>query len=122
MFFDGHWMPAVHGLGWWWLVLLLLAVVVGLLVGAQRRDGGTRETPRQVLQRRLATEWTGLDAELLQRADGEAPGRATLMEVYRRTGGIDASIEAAIAAAAAEALAGIPAGPRHVEVFAPAGD
>ena len=55
MFFDGHWMPAVHGLGWWWLVLLLLAVVVGLLVGAQRRDGGTRETPRQVLQRRLAT-------------------------------------------------------------------
>lgn len=76
----------------------------------------------RALQRRLATEWTGLDAELLQRADGEAPGRATLMEVYRRTGGIDASIEAAIAAAAAEALAGIPAGPRHVEVFAPAGD
>lgn len=54
MDFDGGWMPAMHGMGGWWLVLLLVAVVIGVLVGAQWRGGGTRETPRQVLQRRLA--------------------------------------------------------------------
>ncbi len=54
MDFDGGWMPAMHGMGGWWLVLLLVAVIIGVLVGAQRRGGGTRETPRQVLQRRLA--------------------------------------------------------------------
>jgi hypothetical protein len=79
-------------------------------------------------QRALATRWPGLQARLLIRDDGET---ATWMEAYARStrsdgdgsgngdrggDGIDPEIEAAIAAAA-EPLAALIEGPRHVEAF-----
>lgn len=45
---------------------------------------------------------------------------ATVMETYTAAAGIDAATEAQIEATLALALAGLPAGPRHVEVFRPA--
>ncbi|HEV7577190.1 MAG TPA: DUF4936 family protein [Caldimonas sp.] len=81
-------------------------------------------------QRALATRWPGLQARLLVRDDGAT---ATWMEAYARSArseadgrddgngdGIDPEIEAAIAAAA-EPLAALIEGPRHVEAFAVTG-
>jgi hypothetical protein len=60
-----------------------------------------------------------LQARLLRRADAGADGRVTLMEIYARPGGLEATEAAELLAAAAEALAGWADGPRHVEVFEP---
>ena len=71
------------------------------------------------MQRTLAARWPALQARLLVRDDG---GLATWMESYSSGAteaaapGIDADIEAAIAAAAL-ALAGLIEGERHVEAF-----
>ena len=73
------------------------------------------------LQRSLRSEWSGLQARLLVRDDGES---STWMETYSLPAlsagadpGIDVAIEAAVAAAALP-LAGLIEGPRHVEAFA----
>lgn len=74
------------------------------------------------LQRSLRREWPGLETRLLVRDGGET---STWMETYSRPalgaatkgGGIDATIEAAIAAAAGS-LEGLIEGPRHAEAFA----
>jgi putative membrane protein len=56
MFGDGGWMPAMHGSGWMFVIWVLLVVAaVGLVAALLRRDAGPRETPRQILQRRLAS-------------------------------------------------------------------
>ena len=71
------------------------------------------------LQRTLRTEWPGLEARLLVRDEGET---STWMETYSRpvasdgSDGIDAEIEAAIAAAA-RSLDGLIDGARHAERF-----
>lgn len=72
------------------------------------------------MQRSLLSAWPGLQARLLVRDDGAS---ATWMETYSRApssgagrSGIDAGIEAAIAAAAAP-LDDLIEGPRHVEAF-----
>src|SRR5438309_11543467 len=75
------------------------------------------------LQRSLRRQWPGLQARLLVRDDGET---STWMETYSLTardtehdrGGIDGTIEAAIAAAAAQSLDGLTEGQRHCEAFA----
>jgi len=73
------------------------------------------------LQRSLRREWPALQARLLARDDSET---STWMETYslpRRSAGddpgIDAAIEATIAAAAGP-LEALIDGPRHVEAFA----
>jgi len=73
-----------------------------------------------VAQSRLRSEWPGLKARLLVRDDGET---STWMETYSRpargavdASGIDAAIEAAIAAAALP-LDRLVDGARHVEAF-----
>ncbi len=72
------------------------------------------------MQRSLRSAWTGLQARLLVRDGGDT---TTWMETYSRPatsaadrGGLDAEIEAAIAAAAAP-LDGLIEGTRHVEAF-----
>lgn len=68
------------------------------------------------LQRQLRQQHAGLQARLYRRAD-DKPGCTTWMEVYARPPqGVDAALEAAIAAAAAT-LGAHGAGPRHVEAF-----
>lgn len=69
--------------------------------------------------RRLHAEWSGmLECELLRRADDGA-GSVTLMEVYRRAGGVSADLQATIEREAAQRVAPWLVGPRHVEVFEP---
>ena len=75
------------------------------------------------LQRSLEARWSGLRARVLVRDDADP---ATWMETYARSAatpgvgeaevGIDAAIEAAIAAAALP-LAALIEGTRHVEAF-----
>ncbi|MDQ6639356.1 MAG: DUF4936 family protein [Pseudomonadota bacterium] len=72
------------------------------------------------MQRSLAAAWPGLQARLLIRDDGDSP---TWLETYAHgasgateDGGIDAGIEAAIAAAA-DPLAALIDGARRVEAF-----
>lgn len=57
----------------------------------------------------------GLETGLWCRDDA-----STVMETYSAQAGVDAAIEAQIEATLALALAGLPAGPRHVEAFRPA--
>jgi len=74
------------------------------------------------LQQSLRQDWPRLQTRLLVRDDGET---STWMETYSRPdpgasaegGGIDATLEAAIAAAAGS-LEGLIDGPRHAEAFA----
>lgn len=63
----------------------------------------------------LRTNHPGLVTGLWCRDDA-----TTVMETYAAAAGIDATVEAQIEATLALALAGLPAGPRHVEVFRPA--
>jgi hypothetical protein len=69
-------------------------------------------------QATLRARWPALDARLWLR-DGAA-AQATVMETYAAAGGIDAAAQAQIEAVLQHALAGLPAGERHVEVFRPA--
>ncbi|MEO5843588.1 MAG: DUF4936 family protein [Caldimonas sp.] len=86
-----------------------------------RRDhAGEARDAVAAMQRSLGTAWPGLEARLLVR-DGGAT--ATWMEAYSRPfsgaagrRGIDAEIEAAIAAAA-RSLDALIDGARHVEAF-----
>ena len=70
-------------------------------------------------QAALCAQWPGLQARILVRDDGVV---ATWMETYARApsdpsgAGVDAAIEAAIAAAA-QPLAALIDGGRHVEAF-----
>lgn len=55
LFYDGGYMMGMHGL--WWLVLLVLLAGV-FLFGRSRyadRDDDRRETPQEMLRRRLAS-------------------------------------------------------------------
>ena len=70
----------------------------------------------QLLQRRLRDAYPGLQTRLLRRPQA-AEGRCTLMEIYARSGGIDAQLQAEIDAAALAALAAWQIGGRHTEVF-----
>lgn len=74
----------------------------------------------RALQSRLTEAYPGLQARVLARCDLSSGGQATMMETYARPSappGIDASLEQAIEQAASAALAGLGAGPRHVEAF-----
>jgi putative membrane protein len=52
---DVGWMPSMQG-GWMLAIWLLLVVAaVWLVMALLRRDARPRETPRQILQRRLAS-------------------------------------------------------------------
>lgn len=76
----------------------------------------------RALQAQLRDRWPGLQAELLARPEAGSDDARTLMEVYAldaEPGGLDAPRQAAIEAAAAQALAPWLQGPRHVEVFTP---
>jgi hypothetical protein len=62
----------------------------------------------------------GLLARVLIRCDLSSGGQATLMEIFARPSvptGVDEGLQQSIEAMAVAALAGLPAGPRHVEVF-----
>jgi hypothetical protein len=67
-------------------------------------------------QREWQTRWPGLQARLLQRAEGP---RTTWMEVYARPGGIDAALQAMLVAEGDARLAPWIDGRRHLEVFEP---
>ena len=64
----------------------------------------------------LRSRHQGLEAGLWRRPE-TVDGRVTLMETYARAGGIDAALRLAIEREAAQALAGLVDGERHVEVF-----
>jgi hypothetical protein len=57
-----------------------------------------------------------LETHLLQR-ESDATAAATLMEIYRRPGGIDATLQARIERTLADATRGLVQGERHLEVF-----
>lgn len=69
-----------------------------------------------VAQDALAAAEPGLQAVVLQREPAEALP-ATLMEVYRHPGGIDAALQARIERTLTAATQGLVQGDRHVEVF-----
>ena len=72
------------------------------------------------LQAGLAEAHPGLEARVLARSDLSSGGQATLMETYARPSspeGVDAGLQQAIESAAAASLAGLGAGPRHIEAF-----
>lgn len=88
----------------------------------------------RAMQARLCAAHPGLEAELLWRppeaepaaagadaAGGPTDGLAerTLMEVYRRPGGVDPALAQAIADAAAALPGAAGRAARHVEVFTP---
>ena len=54
MFHDGGYMVGMHA--WWWLfwVILIGVLFVALRGGSARRQSAGHESPRAVLQRRLA--------------------------------------------------------------------
>jgi Domain of unknown function (DUF4936) len=87
-----------------------------------RRDRADRARAAvAAMQRSLGVQWPGLQARLLVRDEGQT---CTWMETYSRPApgagddrGIDAEIEAAIAAAA-RPLEALIDGTRHVEAFA----
>ena len=84
----------------------------------RRERAGEARGAVAAMQRSLAARWPDLQARLLVRDDGPI---ATWMESYARAApeagtGIDADIEAAIAAAA-RALEGLIESERHVEAF-----
>jgi hypothetical protein len=84
-----------------------------------RADGA--EAAARGWQQALCQEHPALQARLLRRADADAsPARTvTLMEIYRRPGGIDAALQATIVETGAQRLAVWLLGPRHVEAFTP---
>ena len=74
----------------------------------------------QRLHEQLRQRHPGLHCSLFQRADTGADGLLTLMETYASATvieGIDAALQAAIAAAAEAALGAFRCGARHLEVF-----
>ena len=92
-----------------------------LYVYWKTRRAPDAQAAAHALQARLRAQWLGLDARLLRR-EPAADGRSTLMEIYRHPGGVDTALEAAIAAQAEAALAGLLDSPRMVEAFWPADD
>jgi hypothetical protein len=68
-------------------------------------------------QATLQQGWPGLVARVYERCDPAL--QATVMETYEAPGGIDDAGQARIAAVLDAALAGLSAGPRHVEAFRP---
>ena len=77
----------------------------------------------QALQQRLCQQHPGLQAQLLLRDDepdgagAPRPSALTLMETYSAAGGVDAALQQAIAALAAQLLPPALLAARHVEVF-----
>ena len=71
----------------------------------------------RIAQDALRAADTSLQARLLWREPREARP-ATLMEIYRRDGGIDAELQARIERTLAAATRDLLDGTRHVEVFA----
>lgn len=70
----------------------------------------------RVAQDALTAAQPGLRAEVLRREPIDvAP--ATLMEIYRHPGGIDAALQALIERTLTAATQGLVQGGRHVEVF-----
>lgn len=69
-------------------------------------------------QAALRARWPALEAALWRRDEAADP--VTVMETYAAPAGIDAAAEVQIESTLALALAGLPAGRRHVEVFRPA--
>ena len=69
------------------------------------------------MQASLRLRTLGLATELLRRPD-TVDGQVTVMEVYHHPDGIGPALQATIDAAA-ESLAGLIAGQRHSEQFAP---
>ena len=84
----------------------------------KREHADTARAAVAAMQRSLGAKFPGLTARLLERDDGAS---STWMETYARgaaaRAGIDADVEAAIAAAA-HSLASLIDGERHVEAFA----
>ncbi len=81
MFFDNGHMVGMHG--WWWLFwLVLIAAALFTAWGGWGRGGrdsrGRRESPREVLQRRLASgDITAQEYEACKRLlDRDDPGRS----------------------------------------------
>ncbi|MDO9091535.1 MAG: DUF4936 family protein [Rubrivivax sp.] len=71
-------------------------------------------------QGELCARQPQLQARLFKRVD-EDQALATLMETYAAPGGIDNSLHQAIVVQGTQAAAPWCQGPRHVEVFEPAG-
>ena len=86
-------------------------------------DAGAARRAVGVMHDRMRRAHPGLDARLLTRA-GDGSSMQTWMETYALPGsahGVDASVEAAIEAAAAD-WRELLAGPRHVEAFVATAD
>ncbi len=73
------------------------------------------------LQALLRSQIDGLHARLLQRADGEGEGDATVLEIYALQGGLHARHREIIEKSAqfAYGAAGCLPAKRHVEIFQP---
>ena len=74
----------------------------------------------RALQSRLTEAHPGLQARVLARCDLSPGGQATMMETYTRPSapaGVDEGLQQVIESTASAALAGLGAGPRHVEAF-----
>ena len=70
------------------------------------------------MQAMLRLQQPHLVAGLYQRAD-ETADSVTLMETYRRPGGLDADLQVLLQAAGQQALQAFCQGARHIEVFEP---
>ncbi len=83
---------------------------------AARADAPRAEAGAAQVQAALREEHPGLVARLYRRANSH-DGTVTLMETYAHPAGVGQSLQAAIAAAAANDLAAWCLGERHLEVF-----
>ncbi len=72
--------------------------------------------PLRIAMAQLESQYPGLRARLLHRADTRDDG-ATWMEVYTATAGVDGILQLAIEARMAPLTEALGAGPRHTEVF-----
>jgi Domain of unknown function (DUF4936) len=82
------------------------------------RVGREHEVAAIAALRELQAQWSGLQCELLRRAD-EPGGQVTLMEVYRHACGVTADWQQRIEREAQARLAPWLIGERHTEVFEP---
>ncbi|WP_254606965.1 SHOCT domain-containing protein [Rhodoferax sp. BAB1] len=53
-FGDGYYMVGMHAFWWIFWVIIIIALLFGPWPPSRGRDDGLRETPHQVLRRRLA--------------------------------------------------------------------
>lgn len=83
-----------------------------------RAEAEAARDAARAMQAMLRLQHPHLVASLYQRAD-ETADTVTLMETYRRPGGLDADLQVLLQAAGQQALQAFCQGARHIEVFEP---